>query len=157
MEGGDEAFLSPVRLIIWEGEWLYWRELKSRIPDREFPEAPSPNMVLSRRARYQNSRPQKQVSRMHSVHVGICSLAQEPCRGLTTPLPATSSGEPPGVPAGPAPVPEHAASDSAEPSAAPCAAPAAGPGEPSALAGAVQGEGTETDAFSSSLGEHSGT
>lgn len=120
-------------------------------------------MVLSRRARYQNSRPQKQVSWMNSVHVrvrvrvGIYSLAQEPCRGLTTPLPATNSGEPPGVPAGPAPVPEHAASHSAEPSATPCTAPAAGPGEPSALAGAFQGEGTETDAFSSSLGEHPGT
>lgn len=70
---------------------------------REFQEALSLNMVLSRKARRPNNRPQKQ------------------------------QGRTPRVPAGPASVPEHAASDSAEPGAAACSAPAAGPGEPQLL------------------------
>ena len=149
VEGRDETFLSCQAAHLGEGKGICLKELKSRIPDREFQEALSLNMVLSRKARRLSSRPQKQVSRLDGVLMGICSLDSEAPAGraLTTLLPATSRGEPPGVPAGPASVPEHAASDSTEPSAPACSAPAAGSGKPSAPAGAAQGEGAETATF----------
>lgn len=74
MEGRDETFLSCQAAHLGEGKWVCLKELKSRIPDREFQEALSLNMVLSRKARHPNSRPQKQVSRLDGVLVGIYGL-----------------------------------------------------------------------------------
>ncbi|GAB1293397.1 UV excision repair protein RAD23 [Apodemus speciosus] len=43
-----------------EGKWVCLKELNNGTPDREFQEALSLNMVLSRKARHLNSQPQKQ-------------------------------------------------------------------------------------------------
>lgn len=74
MEGRDETFPSCQAAHLGEGKWVCLKELKSRIPDREFQEALSLNMVLSRKARRLNNRPQKQVSWLDGVLVGISSL-----------------------------------------------------------------------------------
>lgn len=77
MEGRDETFLSWQTAHLGEGKWVCLKELNNRTPDREFQEALSPNMVLSRKARHLTSRPQKQVSGLGGVLVGICSLDPE--------------------------------------------------------------------------------
>ena len=64
----------------------------NRTPDREFLGAPSRNTVLSRRAKYPSSRPQKQVSGLGGVHVG-CLLS----RHLTHPNPPILQGGQGGV------------------------------------------------------------
>lgn len=74
MEGRDETFPSCQAAHLGEGKWVCLKELKSRIPNREFQEALSLNMVLSRKARRPNNRPQKQVSWLDGVLVGISSL-----------------------------------------------------------------------------------
>lgn len=81
MEGRKETPPSCQAGHLGEGKRVCLQELKSRIPDREFQEALSPNMVLSRRARYPSSRPQKQVSRLDGVHVALVVQSQVPLHG----------------------------------------------------------------------------
>lgn len=65
--------MSPTRAECAGGEAVGSLCLElNRTPDREFLGAPSQNMVLSRRAKFQSSRPQKQVSDWEVCTWGAC-------------------------------------------------------------------------------------